>query len=348
MIPSRAADNFLQASRRFRQSSASDETCSTSLTPFRRDVFDHGGGHSVLPDSVIGRGDDFQRRRDTSLQSRHPRVKMEFPCFVDGAPWGWVYTVECPFAYFVITDAKKLKMAFTVMVQLQPILVKIVTIIFRFLKNALIDKYGKCGSIEEACEIFSEMTGKNVFAAMTAAHAMEGQVRKAVDLYSEMEALVIKSDHVTFVALPSACSHGDLVNEGYTYFNKMRSVYSIVPKIQQALWLRVRKQSGCSLIKQNGAVHEFTAWDFSNPQFAEIYAMLDEMATGGNGIEPELEHYGCVVDLLGHAGRVEVAFAFSTNCRYMGFNFREMRGYKNCKGIDDREGRDKGARKKLD
>lgn len=106
-----------------------------------------------------------------------------------------------------------------------------------FLKNALIDKYGKCGSIEEACEIFSEMTGKNVFAAMTAAHAMEGQVRKAVDLYSEMEALVIKSDHVTFVALPSACSHGDLVNEGYTYFNKMRSVYSIVPKIQQALWL---------------------------------------------------------------------------------------------------------------
>ncbi|KAI5333347.1 hypothetical protein L3X38_023478 [Prunus dulcis] len=47
------------------------------------------------------------------------------------------------------------------------------------------------------------------------------------------------------------------------------------------------------------------------------------------------------------AGRV-VAFAFSTNCRYMGFNFKEMGGYKNCKGIDDREGRDKGARKKLD
>lgn len=64
-----------------------------------------------MPDSVIGRGDDFQRRRDTSLQSRHPHVKMEFPCFVDGAPWGWVYTVECPFAYFVITDAKKVKMA---------------------------------------------------------------------------------------------------------------------------------------------------------------------------------------------------------------------------------------------
>ncbi|KAL6283741.1 hypothetical protein ACE6H2_014670 [Prunus campanulata] len=64
-------------------------------------VFDHGAGHSVFLDSVIGRGDDFQRRRDTSLQSRHPHVKMEFPCFVDGAPWVWVYTVPlCLFCYY--------------------------------------------------------------------------------------------------------------------------------------------------------------------------------------------------------------------------------------------------------
>ncbi|CAN6586498.1 unnamed protein product [Malus baccata var. baccata] len=35
-----------------------------------------------------------------------------------------------------------------------------------------------------------------------------------------------------------------------------------------------------------------------------------EMEKGENGIEPELEHYGCVVDLLGRAGRVEEAFEF--------------------------------------
>ncbi|CAL9025860.1 unnamed protein product [Prunus brigantina] len=34
------------------------------------------------------------------------------------------------------------------------------------------------------------------------------------------------------------------------------------------------------------------------------------MAEGENGIEPELEHYGCVADLLGRAGRVEEAFEF--------------------------------------
>ncbi|PQQ10365.1 putative pentatricopeptide repeat-containing protein [Prunus yedoensis var. nudiflora] len=41
-----------------------------------------------------------------------------------------------------------------------------------------------------------------------------------------------------------------------------------------------------------------------------------EMAEGENGIEPELEHYGCVVDLLGRAGRVEEAFEFIKKMRF--------------------------------
>ncbi|KAJ7976830.1 Pentatricopeptide repeat-containing protein [Quillaja saponaria] len=35
-----------------------------------------------------------------------------------------------------------------------------------------------------------------------------------------------------------------------------------------------------------------------------------DMANGNIGVEPEIEHYGCVVDLLGRAGRVEEAFEF--------------------------------------
>ncbi|VVA15005.1 PREDICTED: pentatricopeptide [Prunus dulcis] len=265
------------------------------------------------------------------------------------------------------------------------------------LGTALIDMYGKCGSIEEAYEIFSDMTEKNVFVwtAMIAARAMEGQAQKAIDLYSEMEALAIKPDHVTFVALLSACSHGGLVNEGYTYFNKMSSVYSIVPKIQHygcmvdllgragrldqavrfiesmpikpdiSIWssllracgshqnlelaekvfqelikidplndaayalisniyakagrwddvswarkklheLGVRKQPGCSLIEQNGAVHEFTAWDFSNPQSAEIYAMLDE-------IKGRLQKQDLVETSSHHSERLAVAFGLLNN-----------------------------------
>ncbi|KAK6289680.1 hypothetical protein POUND7_001221 [Theobroma cacao] len=38
--------------------------------------------------------------------------------------------------------------------------------------------------------------------------------------------------------------------------------------------------------------------------------IFDEMVNGKDGVEPDIEHYGCVVDLLGRAGRVEEAFEF--------------------------------------
>ncbi|MBA0558264.1 hypothetical protein Golob_015292 [Gossypium lobatum] len=38
--------------------------------------------------------------------------------------------------------------------------------------------------------------------------------------------------------------------------------------------------------------------------------IFEEMVNGKDGIEPDIEHYGCVVDLLGRAGRVEEAFEF--------------------------------------
>ncbi|XP_059646333.1 putative pentatricopeptide repeat-containing protein At3g13770, mitochondrial [Cornus florida] len=38
--------------------------------------------------------------------------------------------------------------------------------------------------------------------------------------------------------------------------------------------------------------------------------VFDEMVSGKEGVEPEIEHYGCVVDLLGRAGQVEKAFEF--------------------------------------
>lgn len=68
-----------------------------------------------------------------------------------------------------------------------------------------------------------------------------------------MEETGTKPDHVTFIALLSACSHGGLVDEGYDFLSKMSRVYNIKPKIQ---------------------------------------------------------HYGCMVDLLGRAGHLEEAAGF--------------------------------------
>ncbi|KAG5555604.1 hypothetical protein RHGRI_006300 [Rhododendron griersonianum] len=37
---------------------------------------------------------------------------------------------------------------------------------------------------------------------------------------------------------------------------------------------------------------------------------FDEMVSGKNGVKPEIEHYSCVVDILGRSGKVEEAFEF--------------------------------------
>ncbi|KAH7855333.1 hypothetical protein Vadar_023805 [Vaccinium darrowii] len=37
---------------------------------------------------------------------------------------------------------------------------------------------------------------------------------------------------------------------------------------------------------------------------------FDDMVSGKDGVEPEIEHYGCVVDLLGRSGELEKAFEF--------------------------------------
>lgn len=102
------------------------------------------------------------------------------------------------------------------------------------LGTALIDMYGRCGCSVMAYNLFSEMSEKNVFlwTSMIAAYAMEGHARKAIDLFLEMEETGIKPDHVTFISLLSACSHGGLVDEGYDFLSKMSSVYNIKPKIQ--------------------------------------------------------------------------------------------------------------------
>ncbi|KAG6739348.1 hypothetical protein POTOM_056942 [Populus tomentosa] len=53
------------------------------------------------------------------------------------------------------------------------------------------------------------------------AYSMEGHALEATSLYLEMEERGVKPDHVTFIALLTACSHGGLVDKGYKYFNRL-------------------------------------------------------------------------------------------------------------------------------
>lgn len=40
------------------------------------------------------------------------------------------------------------------------------------------------------------------------------------------------------------------------------------------------------------------------------FEFFDDMVSGKDGVKPEIEHYGCVVDILGRSGKLEEAFEF--------------------------------------
>lgn len=103
------------------------------------------------------------------------------------------------------------------------------------LGTALIDMYAKCGSVEKARRVFSNLgPNKDVMAwsAMISGLAMHGLAEESLTFFSNMINQGAKPNAVTFLAVLCACVHGGLVKEGKDYFRRMIEDYSITPAIQ--------------------------------------------------------------------------------------------------------------------
>ncbi|KAI8019642.1 Pentatricopeptide repeat-containing protein [Camellia lanceoleosa] len=94
---------------------------------------------------------------------------------------------------------------------------------YLYVTNATMDMYGKCGELDDALKMLPEpnMGSRLSWNILISAFARHGSFRKAKETFHDMLRLGSKPDHVTFVSLLSACSHGGLVDEGLSYFALM-------------------------------------------------------------------------------------------------------------------------------
>ncbi|CAL9151571.1 unnamed protein product [Musa hybrid cultivar] len=125
-----------------------------------------------------------------------------------------------------------------------------------FVGSALVDMYGKCGSIRDAEQAFEEMPERNLISwnALIGGYTQLGNAHMALTVFDEMIGCgEVAPNYVTLVNVITACSRGGLTKEGLDLFETMKERF---------------------------------------------------------GIEPRLEHYACVVDLLGRAGMEERAYEF--------------------------------------
>ncbi|KAM0918311.1 hypothetical protein ACQ4PT_008888 [Festuca glaucescens] len=118
--------------------------------------------------------------------------------------------------------------------------------------NAILDMYSKCGSSSDASFVFRMMQVHDVvsWTAMIVGFGRHGEATKAVMCFREMVHDGFMLDGVTFLAVLSACTQGDLVDEGLAIFRSM---------------------------------------------------------VEDHHVKPQRKHCACLVDLLGHAGRLKEA-----------------------------------------
>ncbi|CAA7407596.1 unnamed protein product [Spirodela intermedia] len=100
-----------------------------------------------------------------------------------------------------------------------------------FAHNALLDMYGKCGSMEGCRRVFEEMSEKNLvsWTAMVAALGLHGAAAAALAAFRRMEEDGFCPDGVAFLAALSACRHGGLPEEGLWLLRRMENCYGVPP-----------------------------------------------------------------------------------------------------------------------
>ena len=117
--------------------------------------------------------------------------------------------------------------------------------------TALLHMYGRCGTLNQAREVFERLPKRNIVAwsAMISTYGQHGEGHEAVRLFRHMQQEGIIPCEIAFIAILSACSRTGLIDEGCYFFSSM--------------------------------------------------FMLRH-----HGINPSEEHYNCMIDLLGRAGRL--------------------------------------------
>ena len=102
------------------------------------------------------------------------------------------------------------------------------------LENSLISMYAKCGEIEDAYCIFSNMIYRDLISwnSMIMGFSHHGLANETLTIFEDMLRSGNHPNSVTFLGVLSACSHAGLVNRGWELFSAMSDAYAIQPGLE--------------------------------------------------------------------------------------------------------------------
>ncbi|EXB53343.1 hypothetical protein L484_016225 [Morus notabilis] len=121
--------------------------------------------------------------------------------------------------------------------QLHGLVIKLGFELDHYVTNTAMDMYGKCGEMDDVLRILSPpfIRTRLSWNILISSYARHGCFNKARETFQEMLKWGEKPDHVTFVSLLSACSHGGLVDEGLEYYASMKTKFGVPPAIEHCV-----------------------------------------------------------------------------------------------------------------
>nr|XP_043619357.1 pentatricopeptide repeat-containing protein At3g24000, mitochondrial [Erigeron canadensis] len=121
--------------------------------------------------------------------------------------------------------------------QLHGLIIKFGFDSYQYVKTPLVDMYGKCGEINDVLKMLPEpiIRPRVLWNILISAFSRLGSFHEAREAFHEMLNTGLKPDHVTFVSLLSACSHGGLVDEGLAYYSLMTTKFGVPVGIEHCV-----------------------------------------------------------------------------------------------------------------
>ncbi|KAL0464104.1 UNVERIFIED_CONTAM: Pentatricopeptide repeat-containing protein, chloroplastic [Sesamum latifolium] len=195
--------------------------------------------------------------------------------------------------------------------------------------TALVDFYSKWGRIEDARNVFNRMPQKNVVSwnALISGYGNHGRGAEAVELFERMVRGGMIPNHVTFLAVLSACCYSGLSDRGWEIFESMSRDYKVKPRAMHYTCM-------VELLGREGLLDEAFALIRDAPFKPTINmwaALLTACRVHKNfvlgkyaaeklyGMEPEkLSNYVVLLNIYNSAGKFEEAAAVLQTLRRKG------------------------------
>ncbi|PPD90574.1 hypothetical protein GOBAR_DD12502 [Gossypium barbadense] len=188
-----------------------------------------------------------------------------------------------------------------------------------YVQNSLVYMYSMCGDIKAANEVFSRMLSPNVvsWTSIIAGFNKIGDVEMARELFDKMP----ERNLVTWSTMINGYAKNNCFEKAVELFQVLKDkgikanetvMVSVISSYAHLGAIELGEKAHDYVVKNNLSLNVIlgTALVDIHGGLVEKGLELFESMKRDYGIEPRLEHYGCVVDLLGRAGKLAEAEKF--------------------------------------